>query len=241
MSPDIRQHRGPHPDDRKLFAEEQLPTLRAAVSELSWLLGHGYTMKASLKLVGDRYHLAERQRLGISRAACADKSKDLRKAKCLEVKSVAGANLIIDGFNLIITVEAALSGGVLLLCRDGCIRDLSSVHGSYRSVAETNAAISLVGAAFEPLGPKSVDWLLDRPVSNSGRLARRIRDTASEHGWPWRVEVVFNPDTRILSPDKIAITSDSSILDCAPSWLNFNRYLVEARLRDCWLVNLADG
>ncbi len=205
---------------------------------MSWLLSNGYTMKASLKLVGDRHHLAERQRLGISRAACADKSKDLRKASCVEIKSIAGADLIIDGFNLIITMEAALSGGLLLLCRDGCIRDLSSVHGSYRSVTETTAAISLIGEALEGLGPKSVEWLLDRPVSNSGRLAKRIRDTATEHSWPWRVEVAFNPDTKILSADRIAITSDSSILDRAPRWVNFNRYLIEARFRDCWLINL---
>jgi hypothetical protein len=241
MSPDIRQHRGAHPADRKLFAAEQLPTLRTAVSELSWLLSHGYTPKASLKLVGDRHHLAERQRLGVSRAACADKSVELRTANRLEVKRIASSDLIIDGFNLIISVEAALSGGLLMLCRDGCIRDLSSVHGSYRSVTETNAAISLIGEAIEGLKPKSVEWVLDRPVSNSGRLAKRIREMAAERAWPWQVEIVFNPDTRIISADKIAITSDSSILDRAARWVNFNRYLVESRLRNCWLVNVADG
>src|SRR3712207_7730451 len=43
------------------------------------------------------------------------------------------------------------------------------------------------------LGPASVLWLLDRPVSNSGRLAQRVRELAAARGWPWQVEAVFNP------------------------------------------------
>src|SRR5205807_3063533 len=75
MSPDIRKHRGAHPEDRKLFADDQLPKLRAAVSELSWLLTRDYAMKGALKLVGDKFALTERQRLAVSRAGCSDQSQ----------------------------------------------------------------------------------------------------------------------------------------------------------------------
>ena len=111
-------------------------------------MSHDYTIKGALKLVGDRHSLTERQRLAVSRAACADQSKDRRAATRVRAQEIAGEDLIIDGFNLIITVEAALSGGVLMDCRDGCIRDLSSVHGSYRSVNETDQAIQLIGTAL---------------------------------------------------------------------------------------------
>ena len=195
-------------------------------------------MKASLKLVGDRHALTERQRLAISRAACSDASLKSRQASRASIKSIGGEELIVDGFNLIITVEAALSGGVLLLCRDDCIRDLSSVHGSYRAVKETEAAIALIGETLETLKPKSVEWVLDRPISNSGRLAKRIRDLASERGWPWTVELLFNPDNCVVSSGKIAITSDSVILDRARRWINFKRELVETRLADSWLIDL---
>jgi len=238
LSPDIRQHRGAHPADAKLFSNEQLPALRISVNELSWLLSHGYPMKASVKLVGDRHALTERQRLAISRAACSDASLKSRQASRASIKSIGGEELIVDGFNLIITVEAALSGGVLLLCRDDCLRDLSSVHGSYRAVKETEAAIALIGETLETLKPKSVEWVLDRPISNSGRLAKRIRDLASERGWPWTVELLFNPDNCVVSSGKIAITSDSVILDRARRWINFKRELVETRLADSWLIDL---
>ncbi|HYO92777.1 MAG TPA: DUF434 domain-containing protein, partial [Pyrinomonadaceae bacterium] len=203
MCPDKRQHRGAHPEDKRLFESARLPALRQANAELSWLLSREYTLKASLKLVGDRHGLSERQRLALSRAACSDASLKKRAANCLPISNMGGERLIIDGFNLIITIEAALGGGPLLICRDDCIRDLSSVHGSYRSVQETEKAIRLIGEALAALNPDSVEWLLDRPISNSGRLSTRINELAREQAWPWTVEVVFNPDRALVSSEKI--------------------------------------
>ncbi len=196
-------------------------------------------MKAALKLVGDRHRLTDRQRLAVSRASCSDQGKERRAATRVGAEVVSGEELIVDGFNLIITVEAALSGGLLMICRDGCIRDLSSVHGSYRSVDETDNAIRLIGNSLEALRPKSVGWLLDRPISNSGRLAKRIRDAALEKGRNWSVEVVFNPDAEISASDRIVISSDSHVLERVSRWLNFNRLLIEKALDDSWLIDLS--
>ena len=239
MSPDFRKHRGAHPQDRKLFAAEQVPVLRNATSELSWLLTRGYSVKGALKLVGDRYTLTDRQRLALSRAACSDQSKKRRARRLISTDDVAGKDLIVDGFNLLITMEAALSGGLLLICRDGCIRDVSSVHGSYRSVDETERAITLIGRAIETLQPLSVRWLLDRPISNSGRLAKRIRDAALREQWNWTVEVVFNPDAEISASRRIVISSDSHVLDESAAWLNFNRFLIDKQLDQSWLIDLS--
>lgn len=239
MSPDIRKHRGAHPEDKKLFAAEQVPSLRTAVSELSWLLTRDYSLKGALKLVGDRYTLTDRQRLAVSRAACPDQRKERRAKTLLSIESINGEELIVDGFNLIITVEAALSGGVLLVCRDHCIRDLSSVHGSYRAVTETDQAIELIGEVLATLGPKSVSWLLDRPISNSGRLANRIRQFAREKNWNWSVEIAFNPDAVMAASDRIVISSDSHLLDQVPRWLNLNRVLIDKWLAESWLIDLS--
>ena len=239
MSPDRRKHRGAHPSDARLFADEWLPTLRLAAGELSWLLGRGYQPKSALKLVGDRHGLRERQRLGVVRAACSDESRARREARRRDVGGVAGADLIVDGFNLVIAVEAALGGGVLIRGRDGCVRDLSSVHGSYRAVEETERAILLAGAALEALGPRSVLWLLDRPVSNSGRLAQKIRGLAGERGWPWEVEVEFNPDRSILASPRLAVTSDSTILEGVAAWVDFAGFLVARHVPRAWVVDLS--
>src|ERR1700741_2832865 len=97
--PDIRKHRGAHPDDRKLFSDDQLPGLRTAVSELSWLLTRDYSMKGAVKLVCDRHALTDRQNLPLSRAACSDQSKARRANSQIEINQLEAVDLIIDGFN----------------------------------------------------------------------------------------------------------------------------------------------
>jgi len=239
MSPDKRQHRGVHPSDRELFGPERLAVLRRATHELSWLLGRGYANVAALKLVGDCHGLTARGRLAVSRAACSDEQREARSSRALSIEQAEGASIIVDGFNLIITVEAAMGGGLLIRGRDLCIRDLSSVHGSYRSVEETGRAIRLVGEALETINPARVLWLLDRPVSNSGRLAQKIRAAAGESGWPWTVEVAFNPDKLMQKADAVVVTSDSVVLDAAARWLNLNHHLVTRYLSDSWLIDLS--
>jgi len=238
LSPDRRRHRGAHPEDARLFAHERLDALRTAVSELSWLLGRGYQVKSALKLVGDRHNLRERQRLAVARAACSDESRAGRLAREVKASEVEGAELIVDGFNLVITLEAALGGGVLVRGRDGCVRDLSSVHGSYRAVEETERAVALAGEVLSAMRPASVLWLFDSPVSNSGRLAERVRTLASEHGWPWEVRAEFNPDRDIINSPHLAVTSDSNVLDHTPRWLNLSRLVIERRVSNPWLVDL---
>jgi hypothetical protein len=114
MTPEPRRHRGAHPEDARLFSARWLPVLRAAVEELSWLLERGYPSAASLQLVGDRHRLRDRQRHAVSRAACPESRRQRRAVTCRPLESLRGEELQIDGFNQLITVEAALSGGCLL-------------------------------------------------------------------------------------------------------------------------------
>jgi hypothetical protein len=239
MSPDTRHHRGAHPADPELFGPDQLLKLRRAVTELSWLLSRGYNMTSSLKLVGDRHGLRERQRLAVCRSSCSDQNKQRRKDHRVSVEQLRNQSVIVDGFNLMITVEAALSRGPLLIGVDECVRDLSGVHGSYRSVEETNRAISMIGEALQVLGASSVLWLLDRPVSNSGRLAAKIADLAVQREWPWQVDVVLNPDSMIISSLDVAITSDSSLLDRAERWADLKSYLLAHQIPEAWVINLS--
>ena len=104
---------------------------------------------------------------------------------------------------------------------------------------ETDQAINLIGIALAGLRPRSIAWLLDRPISNSGRLAKRIRDLATENGWNWTVEVLFNPDAEIIISGRLVISSDSHILDKTDHWINLNRYLLDERLKKFWLIDLS--
>lgn len=223
---DTRKHRGPHPADHELFASAQWPQLRAAVADLSWLLQRDYALLSSLKLVGDRYQLRERQRIAVRRSACSDKQLAARNDR--QVSSLTGRSVAIDGFNLLVTVESALAGGVVLRGQDGCCRDMASMHGTYRRVAETDEALTRIGRYLEASAPLQVVWFLDRPVSNSIRLAKRIDALAADHGWTWTVQVVADPDDELAARrEDIVISADAGVLDRCGDWCNAAAAIVD--------------
>jgi hypothetical protein len=150
--PDKRTHRGPHPQDRELFGPASIDTLQRAVADYSLLLSKGYADKSSLKLVGDRFSLTDRQRLAVMRSACSDEQLAGRAEREMQISELAGQPIVIDGYNLLITVEAAMSGGLIFKGRDGCFRDLASIHGTYHKVTETIPALQMI-AQFLHRGP----------------------------------------------------------------------------------------
>ncbi len=168
---DVRKSRGPHPNDPTVFGPARHPVLRSATRQLGWLLGEGFNIDAAGRLVGDHHQLNKRQRMAIARAACGPELGLRRQAQTL---AVAGARVVIDGFNQLVHVEAALDGGVILWCADGRTRDIASVHGTWRRIDQTGHALDLLVAALADAA--EVLWILDRPISNSGRLAGMLRD-----------------------------------------------------------------
>jgi hypothetical protein len=53
------------------------------------------------------------------------------------------------------------------------------------------------------------------------------------------VEVEFNPDRRIIDSGRIAVTSDSNVLDGVARWLNLGRLIVERRVPAAWVIDLS--
>lgn len=222
--PDTRKHRGAHPKDADLFHPKWWPVLRNAVADMSWLLTRGYSERAALKLVGDRYSLVDRQRLAVQRSSCSDQALRHRQVNEVHPAMLRDQTLWIDGFNVLTTIEAALAGGVLLRGRDGCIRDLAGMHGTYRKVQETSPALQLIGRCLhDQLNVAELVWCLDRPVSNSGRLAVLIRQLGRQSGWPWSVVLSDRADAELRTRPEIVGTSDSGILDFRGPWFAVTR------------------
>lgn len=239
--PDTRQHRGPHPEDSKLFDAAVGPVLQQAVRHLSWLLSLGYAECSSLKLVGDRFNLRERQRIAVRRASCSDAARMSRDQRRLPPGRLQGAVLDLDAFNLLLTVETALSGGLLLQCQDGCLRDMASIHGSYRKVEETRPALELIAETFSTLSVQECRWWFDAPVSNSGRLKSLFLELVEARSLPWRCELVDNPDRLLRESQAIVVTADSVILDHCQAWFNGAREVIERWGQARWQLDLSDG
>jgi hypothetical protein len=192
-----------------------------------------------LKLVGDRYGLVARQRIAVSRCACSDQEAARRRGCQVGPEALAGRPLRLDGYNVLTTIEAALAGGVVLRARDGAYRDMASMHGSFRKVAETGPALELIGRTLAELGPGSCHWYLDRPVSNSGRLKTAMEELATARGWDWRVELVPDPDPLLAVGEQVVATADSVILDRCPAWFNLAQTVVARHVPGALVVDLA--
>ena len=234
--PDRRRHRGPHPDDRSLFGIDSLDPLRQAVVDYSWLLSRGYAAHATLSLVGNRHRLQSRQRTALQRMACSDAELGSRRANQTRLEGATG-QLLIDGFNLLITIESALGGAVVLHCRDGCYRDLAGLRGTYRIVQETVPAVQAIGRTLSQSPSTGVIWLFDRPVSNSGRVAALVGEVGEAHGWNWEVRTHADVDTMLIGAPALIASADSRILDAGVRWTNLAAQVVADAVPDAWVVS----
>jgi hypothetical protein len=234
-------HRGAAPGDDQLFGAQALSRLKAATDDLCWLLDRGYAHNSSLELVGNRYALCKRQRLAVGRSACSTEAIDQRHQRCLPPEAMPGRQLWLDGYNVLMGLEAALGGGVVLIGRDGCCRDVLGIHGSYHRVQETEPALRLIGATAGKLGVLSCRWWLDQPVSNSGRLRSFILDLAGREGWDWGVDLAMNPDRVLSGAIEVIATADSAILDQCRRWFNLSRWVVEESIPQANTIDFSGG
>lgn len=214
------RNRGKRSEDDRLFGAKALVSFKEALKDYCFLLSRGYGQKSSVQLVGNRYRFNARQQQALMNMGASDEQVALRQSRSISTQELKGQQVCIDGFNLIITLESYISGAFLFKGADGFFRDISSVHGSYKRIAKTVEVIEEVGRKLDAYGVNAVRWILDKPVSNSGRLKQLMEQIADEHHWNWEVALDFNPDKFLIESKLVAISSDAWILDQAA--INFN-------------------
>lgn len=239
--PDSRSHRGAHPRDASDFAASHVPALVAAVTELSFLLDRAYSPEASLKLVGDHHQLRARARMAVLRAACGEQARTRRLAQRVDSGALRGEPVILDGFNCLICVEAMLSGAPVFRGRDSALRDLSSVHGTYRTVQETERAIDLMLGTLEICGIGSLRVLLDRPVGNSGRTRSAFLARAGDAALPIEVELRDDVDRELTRAQAIVASSDSWVIERAARWFDLPALVAERHDLAPWLIDFYEA
>ena len=237
----LRRHRGADPEDEQSFGVGRLADLRQAVHDVCWLLDRGYGIASSTELAGDRYHLTRRQRIAVARCSCSGQARERRQAHCVSPAQLKEHELWLDGFNVLTVVETALGGGVVLIGRDDCCRDVAGVYSHYHKVEETVPALQAIGRLAEQWAVAGCRWWLDSPVFNSGRLKGIILEVAAEAGWPWQVEMVTNPDKVLSATEQVVSSSDHVILDRCQRWFNLARQVIANQVPQARVVDLGNS
>ncbi|WP_353777027.1 DUF434 domain-containing protein [Winogradskyella sp. 3972H.M.0a.05] len=219
------RNRGKNSNDDVLFGAEKIQQkLKDAIADMTYLLTRGYAEKSSLQLVGNKHRLNVRQQQAVQGMSASQQQIRQRTTSCVALNNISNQPIAIDGFNLLIILESALSGAYVFRGLDDAYRDLSGVHGTYKRVQQTERALLLVGNILKE---NNVLWVFDKPVSNSGRLKILLREIAKKHGFHWEVILENNPDKFLVNSKSIVVSSDAWILDRAERWLNLGKHIIE--------------
>lgn len=229
--------RGFDEDDKRWFSNKEQERLQKAKEEIEWLISRDYKMDHVIKFVGDRYQFSLRQRDSLKRGACSEESKKIRREKRLPLECLKEGAINIDGFNLLITLEVALSGGTLVIGSDGCIRDLAGLRGTYKIIDKTDKALKIIGEFLNKYNCKNVIFYLDSPVSNSGNLKHKILEYSKEWNINVEVNLVNNADVILEKLDRV-VSTDAVIIDKCVNYFNMAREIIKDYIEGANIINL---
>lgn len=176
----------------------------------------------SVEIVGRRFSLRKMEVVALSKLVRSPEESLRNSLKVVPAKCVSGRDLGIDGFNVLITLEAALSGQPVYVCSDGMIRDLSLAYSSYKPSDRFDEAVHLLDEVIKQLKPERAVIYLDSPISKSGRIASRMREMLEGA----EVTVSKNVDSEILEHEIVA-SSDSRIISHATCIVDLPRVALE--------------
>ena len=105
--------RGYVPQDAVEFGPKYRDFMERAAVEVGFLINRGYDVKSASTFVGNHYMLSERQRMALARILSPEDMIEKRRRAEIGRFSPPQA-VVIDGFNLIVTLEVAFSGSLLI-------------------------------------------------------------------------------------------------------------------------------
>ncbi len=200
--------------------------LLEALIDYKYLLNRGYKSKGALNLVTSRYLLTREERMLLYR--CVHSDSDVISIQGKTVNEILGRHLIIDGYNVLLTVAAAIEGLTLYLCDDGIVRDLRSAKIKDFSAPSIMNAIEIVRDATGKLGPSNVTLFLDKSVSMSAEHSKIIRMLSSR----WEVILASRTDTEVISSRGVIASSDYVILMKAKEIYDLAGFIVLKKFPD---------
>ncbi len=191
-----------------------------AASDIRYLLDRGYPQKGAVSFVCNHYRLGRESRHLLSRAVISKAVSEKRKKKFLQCEKIKGNNIVIDGYNIIIGMESILEKKAFI-CDDGVVRDVKGVFRNFKTSENTGNAIGVILQFLEEKSPSHICFLLDSQVSESGLLARTLREKMAACGLEGDAMTSKHVDYDLKHSDDIVASSDGAIIDAAGKVINF--------------------
>ncbi len=194
--------------DAKLNKETSIK-IKDAINDFRYLINRGYKKDYALNVVCNHYKIPKEDRLKIIRTTHTDEEIKTVKNKLIDIKKLSNKEINIDGYNVLIGVEALLRNNVVL-CDDGIYRDFMGIYGNYKINPYTEKALNLLMRLFKKYGINPI-FYFDAQVSKSRELSKKIRNLMKKYGIDGKVFCVKNCDYILMDKEAVA-TSDSIII-----------------------------
>lgn len=187
--------------------------------DLKFLLNRGYRKTIALNFVANKHLLNRNERNYLVRKVFSDETISIRRDKKMDIPDITGNPVLIDGYNVLITVEIICNKEYdsLILCDDGVVRDVKAVFGGYKINNSTVSAIKSIASTLKPHKPKSINFIYDSPVSKSGELAKLTGKILKDLEVSGSADTNKNVDFALVNlskkPGGIVATSDGAVID----------------------------
>ena len=228
-------------DKASSFRMANFKDLQKAAKDFRYLLNRGYPRKTSLELVGNRYGLTFDERHLLHRGVFSDSDSQSRRRKIIPIEAIKNKDLAVDGHNVLITVEAGLSGRPLILADDGFVRDISGLSGSFKKTEVTEKAILLIVTFLKKWRPRHTLFLFDAPISKSGMLAQELRSLLQKEGLPGDALAMKVPEKTLIGFQGVIATSDTGIIDRSEKVLDLAGDIIRTKIGSMSLLKLKRG
>lgn len=209
--------------------------LQEAKIDFQYLLDRGFPRTGALNFVANHYVLDEVQRNYLNRSVFSKKKIKTRKKKLILLSDVKEKNVIIDGYNVLITVESICNSGeeFLVNCDDGVTRDVKAVFGKYKKDETTLKALNSIISLLKIFKPKRVLFFYDSPVSMSGELAKTTLELLKSLKVPGDAQTASDVDAELVRLSKeldgVVATSDGIVMDKVETVLDIPSYIARMK------------
>ncbi len=213
----------------ELLKEKLLKPARDIRSILRW----GYPKFSTIRFVADHFQLSLEERHILTRVIMPPDrvvSRINKKVTCTNIKN---RNLLLDGYNVLLSVDSLLKKEPMWFCDDGYIRDTRYYFSKAKQAEDIEEALEEVLRFLSEASPKSVFVLLDAQISRSGELAGFIRHKMREYGISGEAKTSKLADFELktegenLEKNVILATSDGIIIDSVREVLDIPACLME--------------
>jgi len=191
-----------------------------AAGDLRYILGRGYPRKSAVRFVCDHYRIGGDWRVVLSRVVFDSETVRRRTLKLVECDDIHSRCVGVDGFNVLIGVEAGLIGEPIFRCDDSFVRDIRGVFRNYRVTETSWRALDEIVSFLADQSPAWVEVLFDVQIGKSGELSARCREKLESHGIEGICRTSKSVDFELKHFDGVVATSDGIIIDEAISALN---------------------